>query len=679
MEGDAGVENSGALSGKTGVSEISGEGSVKNNADVASEEGAVLLSGKTGVAIDGGVVSGRSLTLRAEQGSITQAADSHAKAATAQATAAHGISLMSGAENIHGPIYNEFENLTVQNTNDGTVALGNGGSKTWTITFAEGSKATTVTARSFGKASTDDNTGIAMVATGSVDVTDVLTLQNDKGDLTVTDVLQAGGDVNLIAGGALSVNGNAQAGGNILESAGGNVNIQGNTVAGKSVSIANQQGSLTVNGGILAKTGEILLQAGDINYADKITAGALTVNGELLTQQPGQNGNITVYNTNGSISIGKATILGESLLRIYADKGDITTGALNSVKGAVDVGAGNGNVKVESIDAEWMAGIGTKIGNIDAGTLKGNAVVLYTQDPDAMIDAQLIQPEKYVALQGNHFSEGLFDRIEGSNGILLMDVSGVTKPIENLNLNVTNGSRLYFQNLDVESADINVIDGSLVVDNLRVGDKAVFRYKGYTTSVYGKSPRHDGSDSIYYSPITKDGSDGDDDNDNKPSLSVDLSRLFFGYDDKQNVIEEIRAQVEMLDPIINSYDGGSNSGAGGNTGNGPNAGGSNPLNDSFKTGMYLRFDNDRVQTSDGLLLHLGDGYYVYPQRWSAEALHEKLSDFKASDLYRALYRPDIKLYWRGDMLEDERDEEPERIPYFQGLKTKTQTRQMDKA
>ena len=344
----------------------------------------------------------------------------------------------------------------------------------------------------------------------------------------------------------------------------------------------------------------------------------------------------------------------------------------------MDVGAGNGNVKVESIDAEWMAGIGTKIGNIEAGTLKGNAVVLYTQDPDAMIDAQLIQPDKYVALQGNHFSEGLFDRIEGGNGILLMDVSGVTKPIENLNLNVTNGNRLYFQNLVVGSADINVIDGSLVVDNLQVGDKAVFRYKGYTTSVYGKSPRHDGSDSIYYSPITKDGSDGDDDNDNKPSLSVDLSRLFFGYDDKQNVIEEIRAQVEMLDPIINSYGGGSNGGGVSNTGNGANAGGSNPLNDSFKTGMYLRFDSGRVQTSDGLLLHLDDGYYVYPQRWSAEALHEKLSDFKATDLYRGLYRPDIKLYWRGDMLEDERDEEPERIPYFQG-KTKSQTRQMDKA
>ena len=211
------------------------------------------------------------------------------------------------------------------------------------------------------------------------------------------------------------------------------------------------------------------------------------------------------------------------------------------------------------------------------------------------------------------------------------------------------------------------------MDNLRVGDKAVFRYKGYTTSVYGKSPRHDGSDSIYYSPIIKDNSDGDNDNDNKSSLSVDLSRLFFGYDNKQNVIEEIRSQVEMLDSIVNS-----NGGAGSNTGNAANAVGSNPINESFKTGISLRFDSGRVQTSNGLLLHLDDGYYVYPQRWSAEALHEKLSDFKVSDLYRVLYRPDIKLYWRGDMLEDERDEEPDHIPYFQA-KTKTQTRQMGEA
>ena len=678
LVGKAGVENSGALSGKTGVSVISAEGSVINKADVISDEGAVTLTGQQGVSLDGGVISSRNLTLRAVQGAITQAAGSQVKAAAAQATAAHGISLMSGAENTNVPIYNEFESLTVQNTNGGTVALGNGGSKTWTVTFAVGSKATTVTARNFGKASTDEKASDAMMVTGSVDVTDALTLRNDKGDLTVTDVLQAGGDVNLNAGGALNLNENVKAGGNILESAGGNVNIHGNTVAGKSVSISNQQGSLTVNGNILAKTGEILLQAGDINRADKKTVGALTVNGELLTQQPGQNGNITVYNTNGPISLEKATVLGESLLRIYADKGEITTGALNSVKGAVDVGAGNGNVKVNSIDAEWMAGIGTKIGNIDAGTLKGNAVVLYTQDPNAVINAQLIQPKKYVALQGNHFSEGLFDRIEGNNGILVMDVSGANTNglIENLDISVTNGNQLYLRNTAVDSADINVIDGSLVVDNLRVGNKAVFRYKGYTTSVYGKLPRHDGSDSIYYSPIGKNGSDGDGDDDKKLSLTVDLSRLFFGYDDKQNIIEEIREQVEMLDPIVSSYGNGD---AGSNTGNATNAAISNPFNESFKTGMYLRFDSGRVQTSDGLLLHLGDGYYVYPQRWSAEALHEKLSDFKASDVYRVLYRPDIKLYWRRDMLEDERDEEPERIPYFQVSKTKTQTRQMDEA
>ena len=664
------LTNAGNITGKDAVL-LDSEDKLTNSGDIASEEGTVTLSGKAGVALDGGVVSGSSLTLQAVQGAITQAAGSQVKAASTQATAAHGISLMSGAENTNAPIYNEFENLTVQNTNGEMVALGNGGSKTWTVTFEEGSKATTVTARNFGKAATDENAGNAMVVNGSVDVTDALTLQNDKGDLTVTDVLQAGGDVNLNAGGALNVNGNVQAGGNILESAGGNVNIQGNTEAGKSVSITNQQGSLTVDGNILAKTGEILLQAGDINYADKITAGALTMNGELLTQQPGQNGNITVYNTNGPISIEKATVLGESLLRIYADKGDITTGELDSVKGAVDVGASNGNVKVESIDAEWMAGIGTKIGNIDAGTLKGNAVVMYTKDPDAVLNAQSIQPKKYVALQGNHFAEGLFDRIEGNKGILLMDISGanINDTIENLNLNVTDGNRLNLRNLAVESADINVIDGSLVVDNLRVGNKAVFRYKGYTTSVYGRSPHHDGSDSIYYSPIRKDGSDGDGDDDKNPSLAVDLSRLFFGYDDKQNIIEEIREQVEMLDPIVSSYDGRYSGGTVS----------SNPINESFKTGMYLRFDSGRVQTSNGLLLHLGDGYYVYPQRWSAEALHEKLSDFKASDVYRALYRPDIKLYWRGNVLEDERDEKPERIPYFPGEKTKTRARQMDKA
>lgn len=58
------------------------------------------------------------------------------KAADVTVTAANGISLKSGAE-AATPVYNEFKDLTVLNTNGGTVALGNGGSETWTVTFAE--------------------------------------------------------------------------------------------------------------------------------------------------------------------------------------------------------------------------------------------------------------------------------------------------------------------------------------------------------------------------------------------------------------------------------------------------------------------------------------------------------------------------------------------------------------
>lgn len=51
------------------------------------------------------------------------------KAADVTVTAANGISLKSGAE-AATPVYNEFKDLTVLNTNGGTVALGNGGSET---------------------------------------------------------------------------------------------------------------------------------------------------------------------------------------------------------------------------------------------------------------------------------------------------------------------------------------------------------------------------------------------------------------------------------------------------------------------------------------------------------------------------------------------------------------------
>ena len=159
-----------------------------------------------------GIIRGESLALAAEKGTITQAAANRVKTADVKVTAANGITLMSGAE-AATPIYNEFENLTVQNTNEGTVALGNGGSKTWTVTFAEGSKATALTVHNFDDIASDTTTDNAMVLKGSVDVTDALSLQNDEGDLSsAMDVTVSRGAL-LKATGALANRRQCNAGG----------------------------------------------------------------------------------------------------------------------------------------------------------------------------------------------------------------------------------------------------------------------------------------------------------------------------------------------------------------------------------------------------------------------------------------------------------------------------------
>ena len=294
------VENDKALKAAGDVTVISQSKLLSEN-DITAGGKVNLQSLAGNIELKAGIIRGDSLALAAEKGTVTQEAANQVKAADVTVTAANGISLKSGAE-AATPVYNEFKDLTVLNTNGGTVALGNGGSETWTVTFAEGSKATTVMVHNFDDIANDTTTDNAMVLKGSVDVTGALSLQNDEGDLTSAMDVTVSQDALLKATGELSNSGD-------IKSTEGNVTLDGK--AG------------VENSGVLSgKTGvsEISAEGSVLNKADVASdEGAVTLDGKTGVTNTANLTGIAVSETvaNGDISNAAGTA-------IVSTTGDVT-------------------------------------------------------------------------------------------------------------------------------------------------------------------------------------------------------------------------------------------------------------------------------------------------------------------------------------------------------------------
>ena len=614
-------------------------------------------------------VGAGNVSLTTSNGSITQTANSSVTADTVNATATQNIVLASNNNQINNFVVNGYgessnsltgnvdlvsnannENKVVKvefgkavdgkeaglTVNDGYVkvnSLGDtsnlnisGGSVTTTGTNA-GSVTFTSEGSITADTTVDSAADIVMEAEGAITNTGALTARNNVNVTTDGGDIGLGGDVTATAG---VVNVNTQTGNITI----GNVTTGGNVTANTYVNINSNAGDVTVNGKVQSVTGSTNINAGTDDGISTDKNGNVMVDGEIASGKEvivtANNGNITVNGTttasDGNV---EATITGEGDITTgtYAevsgtdiifttDVGSITTGSnltadknvdLNVNTGHITFGGnvtasdgnitiditGGGNLKdaenkdnkltAKGTDGSENAGniiinLGAK-GDVDLydlyatnnarldianGSLalheiNGELVAMQLRTEGKEMDVGNIVAGTQIVLTGSDMDLDQIEQREDADGMLVLTPDGAEddKPIDNFtigNIQTNSDSGVRFDRLWINNSDIHISQGQLWFDKLYVEKEAHFSNDNMTAAVYGVPPLRDGSDSVYWNNTAE----------NRPDADLDAWK--------------------------------------GGTGD----------------WMYLRFVDDNIQESNGILLTLDQYDYAYNQRFTAE-------------------------------------------------------------
>lgn len=357
---------------------------------------------------------------------------------------------------------------------------------------------------------------------------DIAIYQN-QGSLTVGAV-SAMGDVYLRAGSDLkmaTVNEDTLAQSFIRGETDGNIILKSDKgdlgAAGKELRIENtRQSSAVVNPGqedvqykntvsLLAENGDVYVKGLSSSNAPYAVDSAKPAEGTLYIYDVQAKDNINI-NVNGNLEFVRDNAVEVNKnIDIEAD-GNISANKLAAVSkdsldgessdGFVVVRSKNGGVSVNSINADFLAGVGTgsKGGDIYVGSIRGNAVILSAENAAATIKADYIYAGQYYDVRGNNFE--LPAIIDGNPQGLTMNVRGTAaKPVvDNYELEIKDGKNYKFGDFWVDKANIKVTDGSVGFDNIMVTDSMEIDYHGIKTSIYGAEPKNTLSQAIYYAP-----------------------------------------------------------------------------------------------------------------------------------------------------------------------------------
>lgn len=164
-----------------------------------------------------------------------------------------------------------------------------------------------------------------------------------------------------------------------------------------------------------------------------------------------------------------------------------------------------------------------------------------------------------IVLTGSDMTLDQIAQRPDADGMLVItpDNAEADKPIDNFtigDIKTNSDSGIRFDRLWVNNSDIHISEGQLWFDKLYVEDNAHFSNDEMSAAIYGKPPLRDGSDSVYWINTEE----------NRPESSLDMW-----------------------------------------------------LNGTGDW-MYLRFTDDHIQESNGILLTLDEYDYVYDQRFTAE-------------------------------------------------------------
>lgn len=429
--------------------------------------------------------------------------------------------------------------------------------------------------------------------TGKIDVT----INSDDGDVTI------GGKVQSETG-STHINAGTEEEPGITEDKDGNVTVNGEVASGKEVIVNANNGSIIVTGNTTASDGNVQTTVkgdGNINLNGSVSASGdvqaeVTGEGDISTGSGASvSGTDITFTTNdGSITTG-SNLTANANVNLNTNTGDIILGGdttakngnitinINkegSLKDAAntdntlsafspdnDASKGNiyinlkgiGDVDLSEIYADNDARVDVADGNLTLGTINGQLVAIQLRTQDREMNVGEIIAGTQIVLTGSDMSLDQISQRPDADGMLVItpDNAEEDKPIDNFTIGdiKTNAdSGIRFDRLWVNNSDIHISEGQLWFDKLYVEDNAHFSNDEMSAAIYGKPPLRDGSDSVYWINTEE----------NRPESSLDMW-----------------------------------------------------LNGTGDW-MYLRFTDDHIQESNGILLTLDEYDYVYDQRFTAE-------------------------------------------------------------
>lgn len=598
---------------ENGTLNISG-GSVKTT---DAEKGSVTFSSEGSITSDAAVNSATDINMNADgaidnDGSLTAQNNVNVDTTAGAIELGGSVTANTGTVTVHsdkGAIHIGDE------TGNGTVNAGVDVS----ITTNEGNITTTGAVSGGSNVKVDAGTkgnielgGIVNAEGGSVDVDthsgDVttkgevtgkmdVTINSDDGDVTI------GGKVQSETG-STHINAGTEEDPGITEDKDGNVTVNGEVASGKEVIVNANNGSITVTGNTTASDGNvqtIVKGDGNINLN-----GSVSASGDVKAEVEGVGDittgeNATVSGTNigfttneGDIATGSDLTAKEDV-DLNVNTGDITFGgnvtasdgnitiditgdgnlqdAENkdntltaiSVDGSEDAGniiirlGGKGDVDLYDLYATNAARIDIADGSLTLHEINGELVAMQLRTEGKNMNVENIVAGTQIVLTGSDMTLDQIAQRPDADGMLVItpDNAEADKPIDNFtigDIKTNSDSGIRFDRLWVNNSDIHISEGQLWFDKLYVEDNAHFSNDEMTAAIYGKPPLRDGSDSVYWINTEE----------NRPESSLDMW-----------------------------------------------------LNGTGDW-MYLRFTDDHIQESNGILLTLDEYDYVYDQRFTAE-------------------------------------------------------------
>lgn len=344
------------------------------------------------------------------------------------------------------------------------------------------------------------------------------------------------------------------------------VNLNGISANG-SVNVANKaQTDLNISGGSVTTTGE---NAGGVTFSSGGGINAeVEVNSTTDVDLNVNTGDITLGGdltaNNGNITI---DIAGDGSLKDADNLNNTLTakgpeGSEEAGNIIINVGRdknGTGDVDLYDLYASNEARVDVNNGDLTLHEINGKLVAIQLRTQGKEMNVGEIIAGTQIVLSGSNMDLDQITQREDADGMLVITPDGAEedKPIDNFtigDIRTNDDTGIRFERLWVNNSDIHMSQGQLWFDKLYVEDTAHFSNDNMTAAVYGVPPLRDGSDSVYWNNTAE----------NRPEDNLDLWQ----------------------------------------SGNGD--------------WMYLRFTDDNIQESNGILLTLDEYDYVYDQRFTAE-------------------------------------------------------------